>query len=139
MRKSLGVTTIMAMILITTVDAVSVFMTMPMMSMTVTVTVMSMSMALTTVLPATLTIMLNLPSPFLGFGWVVLEIFTRDQRCRDEPVKGLLDTISSSTVLGTLLTHDDLERFLRFNAASKIQHECLSTVSVQTLLDIYHA
>lgn len=139
MRKSLGVTTIMAMILITTVDTVSVFMTMPMTVMTVTVTVMSMSMsmALNTVLPATLTIMLNLPSPFLGFGWVVLEIFTRDQRCRDEPVKGLLDTISSSTVLGTLLAHDDLERFLRFDATSKIQNESLPDDSVQTLLGFH--
>jgi hypothetical protein len=83
--------------------------------------------------------MLNLPSPFLGFGWVVLEIFTRDQRCRDEPVKGLLDAISSSTVFGTLLTHDDLEGLLGFNAASKIQNESLSNVSVQTLLNLHYA
>lgn len=129
LRKSLGVTTIMAMFLITTINAFSVF-------ITVTVAVTSMSIARATVLSTTLTIILNLPSPLLSLRWVVLEILTRDQRSKDEPIKGLLNTISSSTIFGTLLAHDYLERLLGFNATSKIQNKSLPHVSVQTLLNI---
>lgn len=127
LRKSLGVTTIMVMLVITSVDALSLFLAMTMTLTTVAVTVMSRPIDLT-VLPTTLAIILNLLSPLLSFGWVVFEIFTRDQRCRDEPVKGLLDTVSSSTIFSTLLTHDDLEGLLGFNATSKIQNEGLSHV-----------